>query len=627
MAIFESIAPQSTETATLLNNIGSVYRSQGDLARALEAFERSVEIAESLRGRAAGGQRGKAGVFAEHIGRYEATIDILARMKNPSGGFGYAERSRARGMAELLAERDVDASAQAPAGLLAEDRQLKQRLGRSYNNLLEARSRPPRNDEQIACLEAEQDQLEREIEALEARIRRECPEYADLEYPQPLGLEELQQQVLGPDDVLLEYFVGEENSYLWAVRRDRFEFRVLDLTSAELDEQVRGKFRPRLDKPGLGIDPSQQIAAARWLYERLVQPVEAFLQGAGRVLISPDGPLHYLPFEALVCGERPASNGSPFHGCIFLGERYVISYIPSATVLKNLRDALARRGDPAGNDLIGFGDPDFEAGPADDRAAGPQLVRDYAERRGMTLERIPDTGTEVREIFALFAGDTGQEPDQGEAAAAATTKDAKREMVYVASSKPAPDQPSQPILKADRSRGYLRDQASEQRARTESGDHRYVHFATHGLLDDENPLYSGIAFSPTAAARDPEGDWLLQTYEIFSIKLNADLVTLSACKTGLGKLTKGEGLVGMTRAFMYAGTPSVLVSLWSVADKATARFMVDFYRRIRSGQDKATALAETKRQMMADPQHPEYRDPFYWAAFVLQGEWSSSLGR
>jgi len=159
LAIDEAIAPQSTQTATRLNNIGYVYRSQGDLARALEAFERSVEIAESLRGRAAGGQRGKAGVFAEHIGRYEATIDILARMKNPSRGFGYAERSRARGMAELLDERDVDASAQAPAGLLAEEQQLKQRLARSYNDLLEARSQPERDPNQIARLAAEQDHV------------------------------------------------------------------------------------------------------------------------------------------------------------------------------------------------------------------------------------------------------------------------------------------------------------------------------------------------------------------------------------------------------------------------------------------------------------------------------------
>ena len=108
------------------------------------------------------------------------------------------------------------------------------------------------------------------------------------------------------------------------------------------------------------------------------------------------------------------------------------------------------------------------------------------------------------------------------------------------------------------------------------------------------------------------------------MKLSADLVTLSACQTGLGKLTKGEGLVGMTRAFMFAGTPSVLVSLWSVADEATAVFMVDFYSRIRAGKDKATALMETKRRMMNHPEHAEYRDPFYWAAFVLQGEWTNT---
>ena len=174
-------------------------------------------------------------------------------------------------------------------------------------------------------------------------------------------------------------------------------------------------------------------------------------------------------------------------------------------------------------------------------------------------------------------------------------------------------------LQADQACAYLWDQASEQRARQETHNYRYVHFATHGLLDDEKPLYSGLAFSFSAAKQDPDGDWLLQTFEIFGMKLNADLVTHSACETGLGKLTRGEGLVGMTRAFMYAGTPAVLVSLWSVADESTALFMADFYTRLRTGADKAVALAETKQWMM-NHSNPEYRDPFYWAAFVLQGE-------
>ena len=631
LTLYEAIAPESIEVATSLNNIGSVYRSQGDLALALESFERSIEIAESLRSRAAGGQRGKEGLFAQHIDKYEAVIDVLGRMDNPGRGFGYAERSRARGMVELLAERAVSDSVQVPPELLAEETRVKQQLAANYNRLLGARSQPQRDAEQIRQLEAEQDRIEREMEALEARIRQECPEYADLQYPRPLSLEEVRQQVLAPGDVLLEYFVGEHNSYLWAVRSERFEFHVLGVTSAELDEQVRGRFRPRLDNPDLQAaaagpaDPrQQQIAAAEWLYEKLVAPAEPFVQGAERLVLSPDGPLHYLPFEALVCGRRDAANGNPFHRCVFLGERYVTSYVPSATVLKNLRDALARRPGAAANDLIGFGDPDFEApdGPPDEpdghRAARHQLTRRYTDRRGMRLQRIPATGTEVRRIFALFTGNAQQADDTADSG-----EGAKRGLGAVPGAGFAAEDSGPPILRAEHARGYLRDEASERRAMTESADCRYVHFATHGLLDDEKPLYSGIAFSPTAAARDPEGDWLLQTHEIFGMKLNADLVTLSACQTGLGKLTKGEGLVGMTRAFMFAGTPSVLVSLWSVADEATSAFMVDFYRRVRSGTDKATALVATRRLMMTHPEHPEYHDPFYWAAFVLQGEWTN----
>ena len=241
-------------------------------------------------------------------------------------------------------------------------------------------------------------------------------------------------------------------------------------------------------------DPQQrQITAARWLYERLIEPVESLLKGAERVLLSPDGPLHYLPFEALICGERAAENGSPFHQWVFLGERYVLSYIPSATVLKNLRDALARRSGPAGNDLIGFGDPDFEAGPQpdSDRGAGLSgITREYTDRRGLRLQRIPATGTEVREIFDLFRRNRSQADGDGPAAGQRTTGGVQRDILAVADEGESPmvDSGSPPILTAKGVQGYLRDQASKRRAIGESDDYRYVHFATHGLLDDENPL-------------------------------------------------------------------------------------------------------------------------------------------
>jgi hypothetical protein len=269
---------------------------------------------------------------------------------------------------------------------------------------------------------------------------------------------------------------------------------------------------------------------------------------------------------------------------------FTFSYVPSTTVLKNVRDAEARReaGHGEAGDLLAFGDPDFDANTSDcpdGERTEISVTRGYAEACGLDLCRIPATGREVRRLHGLFGG----QPDDDE-----TTV----------------------ILDAPSARCYLRHEASERRALQESGSYRYVHIATHGILDDHKPLYSGLAFSPTAATNEPDGDWFLQAFEIFGMDLRASLVTLSACQTGLGKLERGEGVVGLTRAFFYAGAPSVVVSLWSVADEPTAEFMELFYSQLRSGATKGHALAQARREMMR--RHP---DPYYWAPFILQGDW------
>ena len=401
--------------------------------------------------------------------------------------------------------------------------------------------------------------------------------------------------------MLLEYLVGEQVTSVWCVSSEGWEAVRIPVEAAELEERVRNGLRARFDVPtarALRSAKMEQLEAAEWLYETFVKPVEATLRQGRHVVVVPDGALHYVPFEMLVTGRAADwSPRQPLAGLDYFGEAFTFSYVPSATVLRNVRDAEARRtADREPQDrLIAFGDPDFEAldpgdGPGDGERSGLSVTRGYAETRGLGLGRIPATGREVRFIHRLFGGD-------------------------------APDDDDAAILDAPAARSYLRHEASERRALQESGDYRYVHFATHGLLDDRNPLYSGIALSPTAAARDAEGDWLLQAYEIFGMDLRASLVTLSACQTGLGKLERGEGVVGLTRAFFYAGAPSVVVSLWSVADEPTAEFMELFYGRLRAGTPKGEALAQARRETMR--RHP---DPYYWAPFILQGDWQPRRG-
>jgi len=174
-----------------------------------------------------------------------------------------------------------------------------------------------------------------------------------------------------------------------------------------------------------------------------------------------------------------------------------------------------------------------------------------------------------------------------------------------------------------KSKMYVGNNATEENVKKESGNFSLLHFSAHGLLDEKRPLYSGVVLALEDEEKD---DGLLQTYEIFNLDLNADLVTLSACNTGLGKLHRGEGLIGLTRAFMYAGAKSVLVSLWSVHDQSTTSLMKNFYKNlIEKGLNPKKALREAKLQLLRDSSEIQgneilYSNPFFWAPFVLIGD-------
>jgi CHAT domain-containing protein len=177
-------------------------------------------------------------------------------------------------------------------------------------------------------------------------------------------------------------------------------------------------------------------------------------------------------------------------------------------------------------------------------------------------------------------------------------------------------------LRGSESHVYIGRRATEDAFKKEAAHYRILHLATHFLSDDRQPLYSKIVL-----AQDPEAeeDGYLQTYEIFNIRLNADLVVLSACNTGLGKLSKGEGLVGISRAFLYAGVPSLLVSLWSVDDESTSILMKSFYEHLSNGLNKKQALRQAKLEYLETVPNNK-RDPFYWAPFILVGDWSPLPG-
>jgi CHAT domain-containing protein len=246
-------------------------------------------------------------------------------------------------------------------------------------------------------------------------------------------------------------------------------------------------------------------------------------------------------------------------------ERFAISYAPSASALAALR-ALKRNNAVEARGIIAFGDPVYSKDEA-------PPTNGAATERAFDFRQLPYTRAEVNGIAALFS------PNERRV-----------------------------FLGADANEANVKAEPLKQ--------YRYAHFAAHALIDEERPARSGIVLS---TATDSKEDGALQMGEVMRLKLNADLVTLSACRTGLGQLLRGEGMIGLTRAFLYAGSESVMVSLWNVNDIATASLMKAFYKNLKQGLNKDEALRQAKLELIHGRQQA-WRHPYYWAAFVLVGD-------
>jgi tetratricopeptide (TPR) repeat protein len=504
-------APESRHTAVALANVALVHCWKGEFEAALPNLVEAIKVAESLRVRGPNNREIKAQYFGQFADYYEEAVAVLFELSQPERAFDYSERAKARGLLDLLAEREIGPGTHVDHALVERERILQRQLGKVYQALADARSAPRSTDDQTERLFAEQSRIERELDSLQHQIRAECPSYADLRYPRPLGLTAVKAELLNADVVLLEYFVGEGRSFVWCVSGDDVSSARIAVGAEDLERRVREDLRGRFDDFAQRDNPQikqKQTETTRWLYDRFVKPVAPALTPGSHVVVVPDGALHYVPFEMLVAevGEEARAKAEPDGGCRLLGEEYTFSYVSSATILKNIRDTLSQRGDLAEAEFIGFGDPDFDAFPygGEARSAPGALSCDRAQRRGLRLQRIPATGTEVRGIFDLFAHD-GDRP-RGRTHVAGEAGDAKlRDLVAL----PAGERKTQgngdlpAVMSHGGNHGYLRHEASERRACLEAGRYRFVHFATHGLLDDRHPLYSGIAFSPTAARDDP----------------------------------------------------------------------------------------------------------------------------
>jgi CHAT domain-containing protein/Tfp pilus assembly protein PilF len=569
--------------ALTLYSIAAAKRDRGNLTEALTDIEASLQIIESLRTKIASPEL-RASYFATVQDYYQFYIDLLMQLHQTQPKSGYdtkafeaSERSRARSLLELLQEANADIRQGVAPELLQRERSLQQQLDAIEKRRIEFLNRPNPTPPQQAEFEKQWQTLLAQYQDIQTQIRTTSPRYAALTQPQPLTLAQIQQQILDENTILLQYSLGKERSYLWALTKT--SITSYELPKAAEIERTAKNFRDAVTAPTSRNSPNQVTQANDAISQMILQPVAAQL-GQKRLLIVSDGVLNYLPFAALSLPGKSGENGNP---PLIVDHEIVL--LPSGSTLGILRQNYADLPAPT-RTLAIFADPVFSGN--DERvknsssattqqaveAANPGLSRSRGDNN-VQFDRLKFTRKEAQIIQGLVpANSITQSFDFAASRAAATGSNLSQ--------------------------------------------YKIIHFATHGLANSDYPELSGIILSLI----DENGNALngfLRLTDIFNLKLAADLVVLSACQTGLGQNIQGEGMVGLTRGFMYAGAKRVVVSLWSVDDEGTAALMSSFYQKmLQKGLTPAAALRAAQLEMW---KQEKWKSPYYWAAFTLQGEW------
>ncbi|MBO0856945.1 MAG: CHAT domain-containing protein [Chloracidobacterium sp.] len=615
LPLSRAVGHRSGEIAALLG-IAQAEQNRGNLTYARQIIEQAISVIESLRTNIPS-QELRASYFASKQDFFESYIDILMQMhkQDPDAAFDAValavnERARARSLLELLTESRADIRQGVDSKLLERERFLQQRLNAkaaAQVSLLNRKHTP----EQADAADKEIDAITSEFEETEAQIRTRSPRYAALTQPQPLGLTEIQKQVLDPDTLLLEYSLGENASYLFVIsqksitsyrlpKRAEIEAaarRVRELLTAQQPQtgDTEAKYKARVNE-----SEENYWAKSSELSRMLLGPAASQL-GKKRLAIVTDGALQYVPFAAMP-SPFPANNNGRNAGAEqqpLLVEHEIVS-LPSASTLATLRHELAGR-KPAERSLAVLADPVFTYDDVRVKWNTGKVVAQVKTRSAdsdetdITSLQITRSGRETGVVSA----------EAGFGRLLNSRREAKAILALV---------PEKERMQA------LDFEASRTTAQSpELGEYRIVHFATHGLLNNVHPELSGLVLSLVDESGKPQ-DGFLRLQDIYNLKLSADLVTLSACQTGLGKEIKGEGLIGLARGFMYAGSPRVVASLWKVDDRATSELMKRFYQEML-GPEALSAAAALRQAQLSVWNEKQWREPYYWAAFVLQGEW------
>lgn len=561
-------------TGLTLFGMARAERNRGNLMSAKRYIEAAIEKVEFLRNKATSNDL-RSVFFAGKQHYYSFYVDLLMELADERPEEGYdalalsvSERSRARSLLDMLHDSGVDLRRGHRPDLLEEELRLERAIEAKYIEREEMLSFASSGSQAAETVTRELMLLLRALEDIRAEILLHQPTYSGFTQPRPISAKDIQNNILDDDTILLEYHLGEPQSYLFVVsNRDLASFRLLGRSALEAKAQHLYDILTDSSEETT-LNRGRLYEALEGLSQEILLPAADIIENK-RLLIVAGGALQYIPFSALPV---PASEPDNYSRLV---DGHEITFLPSASILETLRKRFESR-PKASRNLAIVADPVFFNDPRRPKSqVGSSRTRDLTSGSGHYLERLAFSRNEAEEILAQSTYSDNM---------LALGFDATKEQV-------------------------LDDALS---------NYRFVHLATHSIVDTEFPDMSSLVFS-RVDRHGREIDGLLRVYDIYRLSLRADMVVLSACKTARGKELRGEGLVGWTHGFMYSGANRVLVSLWDVDDEATAELMRLVYGNIfQRGLSPASALRRAQSTLR---QKPRWREPYFWAGFVLQGEY------
>lgn len=558
---------------------GKAYLALGRRSDARRAFLDAINIIERLRGQVAGGEEARQRFFEDKLAPYQAMIDLSIEEKDFAQAFNYAERAKGRVLLEVLGTGRVNITKAMTRAEIERDKTLSAEMASLNAQIAQLQSQRPAADALLNQLKAQLEKVRLSYESFQTNLYTSHPELkVQRGEGKVMSLEEAAELLPDNASALLEYVVTEEKTYLFIITRDakatgeqrakvQLSVQSIGIKSKEMAEMAEG-FRDRVASGDLTIKrPAEQ------LYDLLIKPAEPRLKGVTKLCIVPDGALWHLPFQALYQDEKG-----------YLLEQYTLFYAPSLSVLRemNRKGARSARGQAR---AIAQAQPETRStntrlpvllAVGNPSLSGETIVKAKLLRGDEVLSPLPDAEREVAAVGRMYG--------------------------------------------SEKSRVLVANQAQEDTVKSEAGRYYILHFATHALLEDRNPMYSRIVLSRNVGSSDEDG--FLEAWEILKLDLNADLAVLSACQTARGRVGAGEGMIGISWAMFVAGCPAVVVSQWKVDSARTADLMIEFHRnllkagtRSNTGVAKAESLRQAALKLLRSP----YNHPAYWAGFILVG--------